>query len=164
MNENSSANNALKLIVFRINEDQPYYGINVFKTFEIQRAKHFTISEIPRANEYIEGIVYIRNQPVPLVNLPHWLRTDLSEQEERNSSIIFCNDVSHPTRLTKAAARATIRNLPRVLIRLSLSKLERQLRAGSCASLFARNLDVCRSHGVGHSVVVLRSQWSEWQA
>ena len=91
MNENSSANNALKLIVFRINEEQPYYGINVFKTFEIQRAKHFTISEIPRANEYIEGIVYIRNQPVPLVNLPHWLRTDLSEQEERNSSIIFCN-------------------------------------------------------------------------
>ena len=91
MNENSSANNALKLIVFRINEEQPFYGINVFKTFEIQRAKHFRISEIPRANKYIEGIVYIRNQPVPLVNLPHWLRTDLSEQEERNSSIIFCN-------------------------------------------------------------------------
>ncbi|MEC7221475.1 MAG: chemotaxis protein CheW, partial [SAR324 cluster bacterium] len=91
MNENSSANNALKLIVFRINEEQPFYGINVFKTFEIQRAKHFTISEVPRANEYIEGIVYIRNQPVPLVNLPRWLRTELSEQEERNSSIIFCN-------------------------------------------------------------------------
>ncbi|MDA0288909.1 MAG: chemotaxis protein CheW, partial [Proteobacteria bacterium] len=91
MNENSPAANALKLIVFRINEEQPFYGINVFKTFEIQRAKHFTISEVPRANEYIEGIVYIRNQPVPLVNLPRWLRTDLSEQEERNSSIIFCN-------------------------------------------------------------------------
>ncbi len=91
MNENSPAANALKLIVFRINEEQPFYGINVFKTFEIQRAKHFTISEVPRANDYIEGIVYIRNQPVPLVNLPRWLRTDLSEQEERNSSIIFCN-------------------------------------------------------------------------
>ena len=91
MNENSSENYALKLIVFRINEEQPFYGINVFKTFEIQRAKHFKISEVPRANEYIEGIVYIRNQPVPLVNLPRWLRTDLSEQEQRNSSIIFCN-------------------------------------------------------------------------
>ena len=91
MNENSPAANALKLIVFRINEEQPFYGINVFKTFEIQRAKHFTISEVPRTNDYIEGIVYIRNQPVPLVNLPRWLRTDLSEQEERNSSIIFCN-------------------------------------------------------------------------
>jgi len=91
MNENSPAANALKLIVFRINEEQPFYGINVFKTFEIQRAKHFTISEVPRANDYIEGFVYIRNQPVPLVNLPRWLRTDLSEQEERNSSIIFCN-------------------------------------------------------------------------
>ena len=91
MNANSPAANALKLIVFRINEEQPFYGINVFKTFEIQRAKHFTISEVPRANDYIEGIVYIRNQPVPLVNLPRWLRTDLSEQEERNSSIIFCN-------------------------------------------------------------------------
>ena len=91
MNENSPAANALKLIVFRINEEQPFYGINVFKTFEIQRAKHFRISEVPRANEYIEGIVYIRNQPVPLVNLPRWLKTELSEQEERNSSIIFCN-------------------------------------------------------------------------
>ena len=91
MNENSPAANALKLIVFRINEEQPFYGINVFKTFEIQRAKHFTISEVPRADDCIEGIVYIRNQPVPLVNLPRWLRTDLSEQEERNSSIIFCN-------------------------------------------------------------------------
>ena len=91
MNANSPAANALKLIVFRINEEQPFYGINVFKTFEIQRAKHFTISEVPRTNDYIEGIVYIRNQPVPLVNLPRWLRTDLSEQEERNSSIIFCN-------------------------------------------------------------------------
>ena len=28
---------------------------------------------------------------MPLVNLPRWLRTDLSEQEQRNSSIIFCN-------------------------------------------------------------------------
>ena len=91
MNKNSPVTNALKLIVFRINAEQPYYGINVFKTFEIQRAKHYRISEIPRANEFIEGIVYIRNQPVPLVNLPRWLRTDLSEQEERNSSIIFCN-------------------------------------------------------------------------
>ena len=91
MNKNSPATNALKLIVFRINAEQPYYGINVFKTFEIQRAKHYRISEIPKANEFIEGIVYIRNQPVPLVNLPRWLRTDLSEQEERNSSIIFCN-------------------------------------------------------------------------
>ena len=91
MNENSLAAIALKLIVFRVNEEQPFYGINVFKTFEIQRAKHFTISEIPRANEYIEGIVYIRNQPVPLVNLPRWLGTNLSEQEEGNSSIIFCN-------------------------------------------------------------------------
>ena len=91
MNKNSPVTNALKLIVFRINAEQPYYGINVFKTFEIQRAKHYRISEIPKANEFIEGIVYIRNQPVPLVNLPRWLRTDLSEQEERNSSIIFCN-------------------------------------------------------------------------
>ncbi len=91
MNKNSPATNALKLIVFRVNAEQPYYGINVFKTFEIQRAKHYRISEIPKANEFIEGIVYIRNQPVPLVNLPRWLRTDLSEQEERNSSIIFCN-------------------------------------------------------------------------
>ena len=91
MNKNSPVTNALKLVVFRINADQPYYGINVFKTFEIQRAKHYRISEIPRANEFIEGIVYIRSQPVPLVNLPRWLRTDLSEQEERNSSIIFCN-------------------------------------------------------------------------
>ena len=91
MNKNSPVTNALKLIIFRINEEQPYYGINVFKTFEIQRAKHYRISEIPRANKFIEGIVYIRNQPVPLVNLPRWLRTDLSEQEERNSSIIFCN-------------------------------------------------------------------------
>ena len=91
MNKNSPVTNALKLIIFRINEEQPYYGINVFKTFEIQRAKHYRISEIPRANEFIEGIVYIRNQPVPLVNLPRWLRTDLSEQEEKNSSIIFCN-------------------------------------------------------------------------
>ncbi len=91
MNKNSPVTNALKLIIFRINDEQPYYGINVFKTFEIQRAKHYRISEIPRANEFIEGIVYIRNQPVPLVNLPRWLRTDLSEQEEKNSSIIFCN-------------------------------------------------------------------------
>ena len=91
MNKISPVTNALKLIVFRINAEQPYFGINVFKTFEIQRAKHYRISEIPKANEFIEGIVYIRNQPVPLVNLPRWLRTDLSEQEERNSSIIFCN-------------------------------------------------------------------------
>ena len=55
MNKNSPATNALKLIVFRINAEQPYYGINVFKTFEIQRAKHYRISEIPRASEFIEG-------------------------------------------------------------------------------------------------------------
>jgi chemotaxis signal transduction protein len=82
MNENSPQNNALKLVVFRINDEHSFYGINVSKTSEIQRAKLFKISEIPWANEFIEGFVYIRNHPVSLVNLPRWLKTEMSEQEE----------------------------------------------------------------------------------
>lgn len=86
-----SKRNSLALIVFRINEENPYYGINVFKTFEIQRAKGFAISEVPTDNPYIEGIVYVRERPITLVNLPKWLNIELSDYQLRNSAIIFCS-------------------------------------------------------------------------
>ena len=50
--------------------------------------KEFYISEIPRSNEYI-GCLH-QESTSPASRLPRWLRTDLSEQEERTLRS-FCN-------------------------------------------------------------------------
>jgi two-component system chemotaxis response regulator CheV len=86
-----SRRNSLALIVFKIKEKHPYYGINVFKTFEIQRAKEFPVSEVPSDNEFVEGIVYVRDKPLTLLNLPKWLGMELTEEEVKQSAIIFCS-------------------------------------------------------------------------
>ncbi len=70
--------NELELIEFTIksldqdgNEIINYFGINVAKVREIIKAPKIT--DIPKTNSNIEGMVNLRGKVIPMINLPKWL-------------------------------------------------------------------------------------------
>lgn len=58
---------ALQLITFQLAEEE--YGIDILKVEEIQRMKEITLTRVPQAEEYIEGIVNLRGNVIPVVDL-----------------------------------------------------------------------------------------------
>lgn len=90
---NLAKNNELQLLVFRISnsEDSAYYAINVFKTREVVESKNHFVTQIPSSHPMLEGTIMLRGLQVPLLNLPLWLGTKLSDEEIRRSNILVCD-------------------------------------------------------------------------
>jgi len=90
---NLAKNNELQLLVFRISEseDSAYYAINVFKTREVVEAKNHYLTQIPSAHPLLEGTIILRGLQIPILNLPEWLGTTLSEDEEKRSNLLICD-------------------------------------------------------------------------
>ena len=70
--------NELEIIEFLIyvendkGEEVPqYYGINVAKVREIIKTP--TVTDVPKTNPNIEGMVNLRGEVIPMINLPKWL-------------------------------------------------------------------------------------------
>ncbi len=78
----------LQLITFQLAEEE--YGINILKVEEIQRMKEISLTKVPQAEEYIEGIVNLRGNVIPVVNLRK--RFALGEKKmDKQTRIIVVN-------------------------------------------------------------------------
>jgi len=90
---NLAKNNELQLLVFRISNqiDSAYYAINVFKTREVVEAKNHYLTQIPSSNPLLEGTITLRKIQIPILDLPSWLGTKLSEDEINHSNILICD-------------------------------------------------------------------------
>jgi len=90
---NLAKNNELQLLVFRISEthDSAYYAINVFKTREVVEAKRHYLTQIPSAHPFLEGTIILRGLQIPILNLPAWLGTTLTQEEVKHSNILICD-------------------------------------------------------------------------
>lgn len=90
---NLAKNNELQLLVFRINEqdDSAYYAINVFKTREVVESKNHFLTKIPSSHPLLEGTIILRGLQIPILNLPEWLGTNLSQNEIKRSNILICD-------------------------------------------------------------------------
>ncbi len=78
----------LQLITFQLAEEE--YGINILKVEEIQRMKEISLTKVPQAEEYIEGIVNLRWNVIPVVNLRK--RFALGEKKmDKQTRIIVVN-------------------------------------------------------------------------
>lgn len=86
-------NNQIGLVVFQVGTET-FYGVNVFKTREIKELKDFNITRIPQAGQLIEGVISLREQMMPLVNLPQWLGISLTPEQEEKSLVVIC-DFNH---------------------------------------------------------------------
>ncbi|MCY0878902.1 MAG: chemotaxis protein CheW [Firmicutes bacterium] len=65
--------NQMELLVFRLNGDQRY-GINVYKTREVLPAT--TVTRVAGQHPWLDGVVYVRGQALPVINLYRALDLD----------------------------------------------------------------------------------------
>ena len=90
---NLAKNNELQLLVFRINDKtgSAYYAINVFKTREVVESKNHYLTQIPSSHPLLEGTIMLRGLQIPILNLPSWLGTNLTQEEAQRSNILICD-------------------------------------------------------------------------
>ncbi len=90
---NLAKNNELQLLVFKVSTspDSPYYAINVFKTREVLESSRHHLTLMLGTHELLEGTIILRNMQLPVLNLPQWLNTTLSEEEIKKSNILVCD-------------------------------------------------------------------------
>ncbi len=72
--------NQMELVDFRMFQEDPdgsqregIYGVNVSKVIEIIQVPGF-ITPVPDGNEFQEGIINLRGQVIPVINLAKWMR------------------------------------------------------------------------------------------
>lgn len=54
-------------VVFHLDNEE--YAIDIVKIHEINRLKEITITKVPRVPDFIEGIINLRGEVVPIINL-----------------------------------------------------------------------------------------------
>lgn len=69
-------NNELQLLCFRLEEDGNLYAVNVFKVREIVRHKGFITQVVHDPNSILLGVVTIRNEILPILDLRKWFYMD----------------------------------------------------------------------------------------
>lgn len=79
-----SGTNELEVIMFELGSG--VFGINVLKVREIINAVEVT--KIPNAHEHVEGVIRLREEVLPVVNLANVLNIAESEDPERDKFII----------------------------------------------------------------------------
>lgn len=73
--------------VITFNLDQEEYAMDVLQVYEIKRLKELSITRVPQAPDYVEGIIKFREEVIPLLDLR--TRFGLSRREiDRETRII----------------------------------------------------------------------------
>ncbi|MFA5523340.1 MAG: chemotaxis protein CheW [Tissierellales bacterium] len=86
---NSSSNN-IKYVVFKMENE--YYGIDITKVKSIEKIQYF--ARVPNAPTYVKGVINLRGEVVPVVDLR--LRFELDYREVDTNSriiIVFVNEL-----------------------------------------------------------------------
>lgn len=76
-----------KYVIFKLNKE--YYGIPIDKVISIEKMQTFT--RIPNAPKYLKGVINLRGELIPLIDLRLKLSMDLKEID-KNTRIIVVND------------------------------------------------------------------------
>ncbi|SHK04279.1 chemotaxis protein CheW [Paramaledivibacter caminithermalis] len=73
-------------VVFSLGEEE--YGINILAVSEINRLKEIEITKVPKAPEYIEGIINLRGDVVPVVNLRKKFNIGMKDLDKETRIIV----------------------------------------------------------------------------
>jgi two-component system chemotaxis response regulator CheV len=92
-------NNQMSLMIFQMRLDfggkaPTFYGVNVFKVREVIEGKRFPVAETPNAHPLIEGMIQLRGNFIPVIDMPTWLGCPMTP-EEKEKSVIIVSDFSH---------------------------------------------------------------------
>jgi purine-binding chemotaxis protein CheW len=73
-----------QLVTFYVGQEE--YGLNIMQVKEIIRVPE--IVKVPNCPSYVEGVVSIRNQLLPIINLRNFFNMDVSEFTDRTRILI----------------------------------------------------------------------------
>ncbi len=74
-----------QLVTFYLGQEE--YGINILQVHEIKRLKEIDITEVPRTPTFVEGIINLRGDVIPIIDLRE--RFSLGEKtRDKNTRII----------------------------------------------------------------------------
>jgi len=73
----------IQLVTFELSGEE--YGIDILKVHEIKRLKEIGITYVPRAPEFVEGVINLRGDVIPIIDLAKRfeLETEKNEKETR---------------------------------------------------------------------------------
>lgn len=80
--------NEKQYVVFTLDNEE--YAIDIVKVYEINRLIEFRIFEFPKVPKYIEGIINLRGEVVPIVNIRKKINIQC-ESLEKGSRILIVN-------------------------------------------------------------------------
>lgn len=89
-----AGSNRLELLLFKLQDGQTY-GINVFKIREI--LKTTKMNKLPNCNKNIEGVITIRNQTIPVINLDKSISTRNNEHDVTKNQFIIIAEYNRQT-------------------------------------------------------------------
>ncbi|MGA1794474.1 MAG: chemotaxis protein CheW [bacterium] len=84
----SKASDTNQLVTFRLGQET--YGIDIFKIREVIHLKR--INAIPNAPKFVEGVIDVRNQIIPVVNLKRRLGIKDDKNERQRIVILDLDD------------------------------------------------------------------------
>jgi len=76
---NLAKSNQLEMLCFKLTNDSVVFAVNVFKVRETVKFQKLT--EIPDTNEAISGLLTLRYQVLPVVDLKYWLYNGMVPQD-----------------------------------------------------------------------------------
>jgi two-component system chemotaxis response regulator CheV len=76
---NLARSNQLEMLCFKLTHDSVVFAVNVFKVRETVKFQKLT--EIPDTNEAISGLLTLRYQVLPVVDLKYWLYNGMVPQD-----------------------------------------------------------------------------------
>lgn len=74
-------------VVFSLKDEE--YAIDIMKIHEIDRLKEIKITPIPRVPNYIEGIINLRGEVVPIINLRKKLGLEEKSIDKQSRIVII---------------------------------------------------------------------------
>ncbi len=80
-----STDRAGQLVTFRVGRE--YYGIDILRIREV--INHRNITRIPNAPRFVEGVLELRGQVIPIIDLKKRLNLDYSGQKTRDRIVIL---------------------------------------------------------------------------
>jgi purine-binding chemotaxis protein CheW len=84
--QGGAAMNMMQLVIFRLNEQE--YAIDIFKVNEI--VPYRTPTKIPNSPDYIEGVLNLRDNVIPVINLKKRFNLE-NEDTNEDARIIVTN-------------------------------------------------------------------------
>jgi two-component system chemotaxis response regulator CheV len=81
-----SGTNELEVMEFTVSNG--HFGINVSKVFSLIQYGSLTITPMPNANPFVEGVFKLRNEIITVINLAAYMGLPPSEDEERDILIV----------------------------------------------------------------------------